>query len=162
MAGWTALAASIALFAVALFAFRKRAPTVPVSQPTFAASAQASERLLDIAVQDHVRRAASLLTRIEDEPQQAVKNAEKDAINDLVAENRLYRQTAEQENDRNTAQLLGDLETALVVLKHDPARLPVSDVSELKKRLITASRSDSLSFLNVSDSSDAQLKRIPL
>jgi hypothetical protein len=132
--------------------------------PTFTAGAPASERLLDIAVQDHVRRATSLLTRIEDQPERAVEGLDRDAINNLVAENRLYRQTAEQEKDRKTEQLLSDLETALVVLKHDPARLPVSEVRELRKKLIVAAHSDGLGFSNtsVSDSPNMQPKRIPL
>jgi hypothetical protein len=161
MAGWAAAAASVALFTWALVMFRGHMPMVRVSPQPFK-SAPASERLLDIAVQDHVRRAASLLTRIEDQPQQAAKGTERAAINNLVAENRLYRQTAEQENDRSTAQLLGDLETALVVLKHDPTRLPVSDVRELKQRLIVAGRASTLGFFYISDSTNAQLKRDPL
>jgi hypothetical protein len=161
---WAALAASIALFAVALHTLRERTRTVHMPSPTFTASAPASERLLDIAVQDHVRRATSLLTRIEDQPERAVKGLDRDAINNLVAENRLYRQTAEQEKDRKTEQLLSDLETALVVLKHDPARLPVSEVRELRKKLIVAGHSDGLGFSNtsVSDSPNMQPKRIPL
>ena len=157
-----ALAASLAVFAVALYTSREQKPTVHVSPQSLAANPPASERLLDVAVQDHVRRATSLLTRIEDQPEHAVKGFERDAISNLVAENRLYRQTAEQENDRKTAQLLSDLETALVVLKHDPAKLPVSDVRELRKKLIVVGHSNGFGFSNVSDSSATQPKRIPL
>lgn len=160
--GWTALAASAAFFAIALYLFHAHTPAVPALPQSATASAPDSERLLDIAVQDHVRRAALLLTKIEDQPKQAAERPERDAIDNLVAENRLYRQTAEQERDKKTAQLLSDLETALVVLKHDPARLPVSDVRELRKKLITAGYSNGLSFSNVSDSADTQLQRIPL
>ena len=158
------LAASIAVFAVALYTSHEQRLTVPVSPQSLAANPAASERLLNIAVQDHVRRATSLLTRIEDQPEHAMEGFERDAISNLVAENRLYRQTAEQENDRKTAQLLGDLETALVVLKHDPARLPASDVRELRKKLIVAGHSDGLGLSNASgsDSADKQPKRIPL
>lgn len=161
--GSAALAASIVFFAIALYVFHEHINTVPVSTPSFIADAPASERLLDLAVQDHVRRAASLLTRIEDQPHHTVEGPERNAINNLVAENRLYRQTAEQENDRKTAQLLSDLETALVVLKHDPARLPVSDVRELRKKLVVVGHSNGLGLSNVSDPADTQQpKRIPL
>ena len=113
--GWSsAVACGIAVVLIVLIPHRQPA----IIQPPPIARIPISERLLQVAVQDHVRRAASLLTKLESQPEKGAANrsdraSEWEAISNLVAENRLYRQTAEQEDDRQQVQLLTDLERPL-------------------------------------------------
>jgi hypothetical protein len=128
-----------------------------------------SERLLQVAVQDHVRRASSLFAKLENQPgtgtaNQSERASEWEAISNLIAENRLYRQTAEQEDDRHAVQLLTDLETALVTLKHISGRPSAAEVQDLKKRLTTVNSVSRMGGTNSppADSGPLQVKRIPL
>lgn len=137
--GWAALIAAAVAVAILLL-IPKHGRFIPPSPPV--AAIPVSERLLQIAVQDHVRRATLLLATLETQPGKGLvkpsqRTAEREAINNLVAENRLYRQTAEQEDDLRTAQLLTDLETALVTLKHDPKQSSAKEFRDLRKRLTT-------------------------
>lgn len=165
--GW-ATAAAVGTLAAAMFLIT-RPSTIPKHAPQAAESAPVPARLLQAAVRDHVRRADRLLSQIEIEPTEGTAKhrdsaSEREAIRDLIAENRLYRQTAEQEDDQKTAGLLADLETALVALKHDPQTASATDARNLRSRLIKAAGLNRPATRDVSSSDSEQqgVKRIPL
>lgn len=164
--GWATAAAVGALVALLLLVPRPR--TVPSRSNRTTETAPVPARLLQAAVRDHVRRADRLLSQIEVESDEGTMNrrdlaSEREAIRDLIAENRLYRQTAEQEDDRKTAGLLADLETALVTLKHDPQRASAADARDLRNRLIKAGLNRlGTREVSASDSETQGVKRVPL
>jgi hypothetical protein len=68
-----------------------------------------------------------------------VLSEENDQLEDLVAENRLYRQTAEQQNDLETAALLSDVEAVLLDLQHRPNSAPASELRSVQQRISDSS-----------------------
>ncbi|MGA8597823.1 MAG: hypothetical protein WB676_24165 [Bryobacteraceae bacterium] len=165
--GWATVAAVGALLALTLLVPRHGTMPNRLAQGTESVAVPA--RLLQAAVKDHVQRADQLLSQIETQSgERAVTRldvaSEREAIRDLIAENRLYRQTAEQEDDRRTAGLLADLETALVALKHDPQRVSAADARVLRNRLMKAEGLNRPGTRDVSSSgSETQgVKRVPL
>jgi hypothetical protein len=132
-----AVAAVIAVFLVAGRQHQEPGARRPV---TISNAGGSNQLLLDVAVRDHMKRAELLLTHIETEKAEKKGNhslvADRAAINNLVAESRLYRQTAEQQNDQRAVSLLTDIERSLVSLKHDTGGGSGTDVRELRKKLL--------------------------
>jgi hypothetical protein len=162
--GWASLAAVGALVALALLVSTRRHSN-PSPPSLGVQSATPPERLLQAAVKEHVEHAELLLSEIETRAtSRSDPGSERQAIRDLVEANRLYRQTAEQEDDRKTADLLADLETALVALKHDPQKVSAADARDLRNRLIKAAGLNRSGSINVSssDSEKQGVKRVPL
>ena len=54
---------------------------------------------------------------------------------DLVSENRLYRQTAAREKDRSVTNLLDELERVLVDIAHEPSKLSGPELENIKQRI---------------------------
>ena len=165
--GWVAAGAVAAVVAITLQLPR---PAAIQNQPVQGMeSAAVPAGLLQAAVSDHVRRTDWLLSQIETESDRSTMNrrdlvSERDAIHDLIVENRLYRQTAEQEDDPKIAAMLADLETALVALKHDPQKASATDARDLRNKLIKETGLTGVGprDVSLSDSETRGAKRIPL
>jgi hypothetical protein len=93
-------------------------------------------RLLNTALRDHLERASILFTHVLNDPGFAA--ADEDDVENLIAENRLYRQTAEQQNDRDAAVLLSDVETVLLDLQHSSAA-PAAELRYVQQRISDSS-----------------------
>ena len=52
-----------------------------------------------------------------------------------MAENRLYRQTAERTGQAAIASLLEELERVLLEIEHAPSKMPPEELKELRRRL---------------------------
>jgi hypothetical protein len=61
--------------------------------------------------------------------------SERERAGDLVAENRLYRQTAARTGDTRVASVLDDLEPVLLEIAHGPDRLTPEEVENLRQRI---------------------------
>ena len=61
--------------------------------------------------------------------------AERERAGDLVAENRLYRQTAARTGDARVTSVLDDLEPVLLEIAHGPDRLTPEEVENLRQRI---------------------------
>ena len=61
---------------------------------------------------------------------------EQNAIEDLIAENRLYRQTAQQDGRSRTAELLDDVEQLLLNKGHSPSRLSKEQLEAMQRDLL--------------------------
>jgi anti-sigma factor RsiW len=99
------------------------------------------ERILLVAVGDHLDRSQMVLLE--------VANAdEKDAVGgtldisdeqkragELVASNRLYRQTAEHQGDAAMANVLDDLERTLLEIAHSPSKPTGPQLVQLQQRI---------------------------
>jgi hypothetical protein len=96
-------------------------------------AAIARERILETTVGDHLDRSQLLLVELSHadstEPTGFAARAA-----DLVAANRLYRQTAQRAGDAGVANLLDELERVLVEVANDPG-LTAEDIRELNERI---------------------------
>ena len=142
---WQSLVAIAAMLAIAFVAgqfWRARQGSIPAIATTTnpaapvapaASGDDAAGKLLFVVVNDHLDTSGRMLlevanadTTIASQPARA---------GDLVAANRIYRQTAEQRGDGHIAQLLSDLEPILVELANAGGSLEGKQLADLQKRI---------------------------
>lgn len=102
------------------------------------AAADASpERVLHAAVGDHLDRTQLMLTELvnNDVDQADVFAGEQARASDLVAINRLIRQSAAQSGDAGVADVLEDLERVLLEIANAPADVTSNELSDLNARI---------------------------
>jgi len=109
--------------------------TTLVDSPEMAAR----QRVLFAAVGDHLERAQILLVEIANtNPSPAVDiSAQQDTARGLLADNRIYRQTAIQLRDAQIATLLDELERLLVDMSHLPSMPSVSEFGDIRDQIET-------------------------
>jgi len=100
-------------------------------------SAQSRERILLVAVGDHLERSQMVLVELVNaKPQRTVDiSAERQRAEDLVPTNRLYRLTAERSGETGVANLLDELERTLIEIAHSPSRLSSPEFEDLRRRV---------------------------
>jgi len=130
-------AAVLVLVSGAFFAgrlFPQRAADPPAIAA--ASSAQIRDRILLIDLSDHLDRSQMvLLELVNGETDNVSFLGERDRAEQLLAANRLYRQTASSSGDANVAQVLDDLELLLVDLAASPEKVSAGDLTEIRKRI---------------------------
>jgi len=134
------LAGALAVLLVAaFFAGRFTRPVeTPVAPLTSAAtSAQVRDRILLVAVGDHLERSQMVLVELVNaKPGAALDiSAEQQRAGDLVAASRLYRQTAERVGETGVASVLDELERVLVEIANSPSKISSPQLAELRKRI---------------------------
>jgi len=141
------LAGGVAVLVVAAFVggsvLSRRQPTAPVAAPAAnpqTASAdpeQVRERILLVAVGDHLERSQMALVELVNSPSGATVDIsdERERARDLVTENRLYRQTALTTGEPGVASVLDDLERVLVEVANSPSTLTAAEFSTVRKRI---------------------------
>lgn len=141
---WQSLFAVAALLAVAFFAglfFRTRPAIAPlgVQQATTngapSTSAEGAERLLVSVVTDHLDTSGRMLLEVANASAGDLVMTKPSRAEDLVAANRIYRQTAQQRGDERIAALLSDLEPILLELANAGGSLEGTKLAELQKRI---------------------------
>ncbi len=104
-----------------------------------AADSQVRERVLLVAVGDHLERSQTVLVELANAG--APKNGrldisyEQQAAEDLLESNRLYRQTAMSTGDESTASMLEELERVLLEIAHSPSAVSEKQLDELRKQI---------------------------
>ena len=96
------------------------------------------ERVLVVAVGDHLERSQMVLAEIANaEPGKGRVDIseERQWAQDLLGDNRLYRQTAQRAGDSNVANLLDDLERVLVEIANSPDSLSAEDWKAMRNRI---------------------------
>jgi len=97
------------------------------------------ERILLVAVGDHLDRAQMVLVELVNAEGQAKGgvniSAEQQRAQDLVEANRLYRQTATRTGDSTLVNVLDELERVLVEIAHSPAQLSSAQLNEIQQRI---------------------------
>jgi hypothetical protein len=131
---WAAGALAAMLLVAAFWAGRYYPKTQPVQT---AKAGQVRERILLVAVGDHLERSqAVLLEVVNAQPGQPLElGGERERAGDLVADNRLYRQTAARSGDTRVATVLDELEPVLLEIAHGPDRLTAEEVENLRQRI---------------------------
>jgi hypothetical protein len=99
-------------------------------------SAQARTRVLLIAMGDHLDRSQMVLSEIVNaNPQKANLREEQARARELLAENRLLRETAARAGDGMQASVLDRLERVLLDIANGPAEPAPADLEELQRRI---------------------------
>ena len=95
------------------------------------------ERVLLIAVGDHLERSQMVLVELAHAETHGDLDisAERQLADDLVASNRLYRQTAQQMGQTNVAGVLDELERVLVEVARGPSTVTVRQLAAIQQRI---------------------------
>lgn len=104
---------------------------------TVASQAQVRERVLLVAVGDHLDRSKMVLIELANAPpdRDVDITGERIVAESLVEANRLYRQTALATGDAGVANVLDDLERVLLEVAHSPDRISAKQIENLRKRI---------------------------
>jgi hypothetical protein len=135
-----AAAAVMALVIVAFFAGRR---TKPARTPEIASSGGASmrEKVLLLAVGEHLGRSEMMLTELSNTEANRGRgklvdiSAEQKRAEDLLDENRLYRQTALEQGDTAVASVLDELERVLLDVSHTPDQVSAGQLHAIQQRI---------------------------
>jgi hypothetical protein len=101
-------------------------------------SAKARERVLLIAMGDHLDRSQIVLAEIvNNSPASIDLSDERTRARDLVDQNRLLRQTALHNGDRMQAALLDELERVLLDIANSPEKVTDAELESLRSRIET-------------------------
>ena len=104
-------------------------------------SAQVRERVLTLAVGEHLGRAEMVLMEVANaEPaggavKQVNLSSQQHRAEDLLDENRLYRQTAVQEGDTGLTNVLDELERVLLDVVHSPQTVTPAQFKSIRERI---------------------------
>lgn len=100
-------------------------------------SAGVRERILIVALGEHLERSQAVLVEIVNAPTTGDLDvtSEQTRANDLIADNRLYRQTASRQGDPAVTGVLEELERLLLDVAHGPSRLTPDDLALLRHRI---------------------------
>ncbi len=133
-----AVGAVAALVIVAFFLGRKSNPGAPVVQSADAAKVR--ERVLFVAVGEHLGRSEMVLVELANmAPAQGQKminiSSEQRRAEDLVEENRLYRETARESGDTAMAGTLDELERVLLEVANSPDEVTPAHFEAIRKRI---------------------------
>jgi hypothetical protein len=99
------------------------------------------ERILWMAVGEHLGRSEMVLVELANSgPQGAGQkqvniSSEQRRAEDLLEENRLYRQTAEDEGDSAVAGVLDELERVLLDVAHSPQQVSAAQLQGIRERI---------------------------
>jgi hypothetical protein len=134
----TALGGIVALVILAFVAGRWTNPPIPVTEQ--ADVAKVRERVLVVAVGEHLGRTEMVLMELENAPerkgQKTINISETQRrAEDLVEENRLYRQTALKEGDRAMVGTLDELERVLLDIANSPEEVTPAAFETIRKRI---------------------------
>ena len=138
---WAAVGAIAAVVIVAFMAGRltRRTAVAPIAADTSADKVR--ERVLIMAVGEHLGRSEMVLVELANaEPLNAKQkqvniSAEQRRAEDLLEENRLYRQTALEQGDAGLANVLDELERVLLDVAHSPQKVTPAQMETIRQRI---------------------------
>lgn len=140
--GWVAAAAVVAGAFIAGTWWRAEqmkpiAPEAVAKKSPGGEQQTAPDRLLSLVVGDHLDSSERMLAEIAHaDPSRAFDSVnEQRKAEELVAANRIYRQSALRRGDTRVASVLADLEPVLVELAHSDGTLSPGEVESLQKRI---------------------------
>jgi hypothetical protein len=136
---WAAAGAIAALAIAAFLAGRVTKHAGPESAAVDAS--QVRERVLIMAVGEHLGRSEMVLVELANaEPANAQQkqvniSGEQRRAEDLLEENRLYRQTALEQGDTSLANVLDELERVLLDVAHSPDKVTPAQLETIRQRI---------------------------
>ena len=112
-------------------------------EPAVADAVKVRERVLIMAVGEHLGRSEMMLVELANTvpanagQRQVNISAEQRRAENLLEENRLYRQTALEEGDTALAALLDELERVLLDVAHSPEEITAAQLQTIRQRIET-------------------------
>jgi hypothetical protein len=127
---WTGALAASLMAAFLLGRYMPRGPGEGTSVPV-------RERILLLAVGDHLDRSQVVLLELLNADPLASRNvtAERISAEELLSANRLYRQAAVRSGDAGVASVLEELERVLIEVANGPSELGPQDLAALRRRI---------------------------
>jgi hypothetical protein len=138
---WVAATAAAALLLVAGFLAGRQSVSAPKQESLVAADPLAGERVLLVAVADHLERSQMVLVELANTNPKFNRegnlniSSEQERAEELVTENRLYRQTAQYTGQTAVAGVLDELERVLLDIAHTPSEISPQELEGLRQRL---------------------------
>lgn len=136
---WALAGAMAALLPLAFYLGRWTGPAAPAGAPLAqtASAGQIRERVLLVAVGDHLQRSQMVLVELVNAPEAARVNIaqQQEMAEDLLEENRLFRQTATSNGDGRIALVLDELERVLLEVAHGPSTMTSQQLEDLRHRI---------------------------
>lgn len=113
------------------------APQDRLQQVSSDSTTKVRERVLLVAVGDHLERSQMVLVELANAQTQGELDisSERQWADELLASNRLYRQTAVQLGQTNVAGVLDDLERVLVEVARGPSQVSMRQLAEIQQRI---------------------------
>jgi hypothetical protein len=111
------------------------------AKDNIASTEQVRERVLIVAVGEHLGHSERMLVELSNaEPSNPAQkqvniSAERGRAEDLLQENRLYRQTALQEGDTGLASTLDELERVLLDVAHSPEEVTPKQLEAIRQKI---------------------------
>jgi hypothetical protein len=133
-----AIAALVVIaFLTGLYWPRTEVPTARRQEAAPSAPAEIRERVLLASLVDHIERSQMILLDLTNRPGDRQVDIASDAAwaRELLAENRIYRQSAMESGRTGIANLLDDLERILLEIANSPARISGGELSEIRQRI---------------------------
>ncbi|HEV8039054.1 MAG TPA: hypothetical protein VGP62_09335 [Bryobacteraceae bacterium] len=99
---------------------------------------QIRERILMVAVGDHLERSQMVLAELSNAPDHVGKldiTDERAMASELLDDNRLYRQTARSTGNTAVANVLDDLERVLIEIAHSPTEVSSGQLDDLRQQI---------------------------
>ena len=131
------LAAALLLLVVGFIAGRTVSGPAPAATLT-AIDADQSRRVLLMSVADHLERSDRVLTNVLNASIDGDLSSEQRWAADLIADNRFYRQDAIDSGEPSVAEVLDELERALLDIIHSPADATPAMLEAIHERLDSA------------------------
>jgi hypothetical protein len=134
---WLSATALAILLVAVFFAGRLSRPAASPAPVMAGLSDHARERILAIAVADHLDRVQNLLTEISDDNGDGPEAFADDRARaeDLVQEERLMRQSLAAQGETATGNFLDQVETVLTEAAHTPDSASIDQVRDLRDRI---------------------------
>ncbi len=136
---WVALG-SVAALVIAAFVAGRITKKENGGLPALNA-AQVRERVLVVAVGEHLGRSEMVLMELSNaEPKDGAHkridiSAEQQRAEELLGENRLYRETALRQGDAGLASVLDELERVLLDVAHSPQEITPAQLETIQQRM---------------------------
>src|SRR5690349_8098903 len=129
------LVAPAAMAALLIAAFL--AGRVSQRQQMAGLSGPVRERIMLVAVGEHLEQSQMILVELmNSEPKGPVDISEEQLrAQDLIGENRLYRQAALKSGDTRVSSVLDELERVLLDIAHSPSRLNSTEFEQIRQRI---------------------------
>jgi hypothetical protein len=137
---WAAVVTVAILIAVAFVAGRyTNRPPRNSPRPPFEATnnPQLPQKVVVVALGDYLDRSEMLLVEVAHakRPEDLDLNTQRRYASELIATNRLYRQTAQRVGDAGAEALLDQLERVLLQLAHTPQGATSADIQQLRQEI---------------------------
>ena len=134
---WWIWAPATAVLVLAAFLAGRLSHRTETAQ-TPANQQQVRERILLVAIGDHLERSQMVLAELSNAPDEKGKldiSDERQMAEELLDDNRLYRQTARTTGDTAVASVLDDLERVLIEIAHSPSEVSSAQLAELQQQI---------------------------